>query len=415
MSALTSGRLIFTSLAMMLLMTIVHVVPAFSQTIRNIEVLQRAEIQANQPVNILVRRDEQMQMVQQPLSTFQLPVNANIATVKGAGRIKYETQGKYLDHNQMTTMKGRLLDDIYICRIVGESAPVALQILVDTTTTMLQYNQDERMFEGRLNLILLDDSPGQLQSRQLVEPVLVEVSSAGGARVTPENTSISHTNLPSTVIEIHDRSPQNRVPVNIKTAFNPQGQLQLLKKQSLLRIETPSKKIQGYGVEAIPIRIQVLGNSAGSPVNVNIVTDKGTVEPDNVDIEGDRGATVILRSSGTGEATITISAAGFESESRNFRYVFPLMFIVFSVIGGLLGAFVKYFMKKGKKDLKKTVLLGLITGFIVAILYYVLGIQLFSFKLNNNINEFAVLGLGFLGALLWDSIYALLSKSNAKP
>ena len=379
--------------------------------VRNMDVARRTELNYYQADTIMVLQEGRFQAVVEPLATYKLPPEVNTAMVKGAEVRQFESKGLYQGKEGMQTLKGRVLDEIYISRIVGTETPASLELFVDTLD-MLYYNPEQDAFEGVVSVVLLDDAQGVLSSRELVEPVYIEVNSGSRARVEPKSIRISHTNLPSTFFTVSDKSPQNLVPVNIKTAFNPKGYLKVMKKQPMLRIETPSKTIQGLGVQAIPVRIQVIGNSG--TVKVNIVTDKGTVEPDNLEITGDQGATVMLRSEGLGPCTFTISAAGFSEEKRMFNFTFPWKFIIFSFIGGLLGALVIYLMKKGKKNIRKVILLGLITGFIVAVLYYVLGIQLFSFKFNQNVNEFAVLGLGFLGALLWDKIYEMLSKSIAK-
>ena len=400
----------------LLFFTLILVIPVTGLSqIRNKDVLRQAAIKEDRPVNVLIkeRNLDQFREVQVPISEFKMSPGVNTAVVKGTEIRNFESNGHYIEQNELKNLNGWVLDEVIISRMVNEEVPVALQILVDTNA-MLFYNRAENKFEGTLNITLLSDAHGVLESKQLVEPVLIELTSGSGARINPQSTFISHTNLPSTNIAIVDVSPQSQVPVNIKTAFNPAGYLKILRKEPLLSIETPSKRLQGLGVQAIPVKIALLGEARSGPVNVSIVTDNGTVEPDNIDISGDRAGTVMLRSEGVGNANLTVTAAGFSNDTREFYFTFPWVFILFPVLGGFLGAVVKYLMMKEKVKFQNVLVLGLITGLITSVLYYVLGIQVFSFKFSQTLNEFAVLGFAFLGALFWDTIYTSLSKLAIK-
>jgi hypothetical protein len=320
-----------------------------------------------------------------------------------------------------SNLEGAVLPEIYFARIkrsptgtiqpgepASESDQVILQILVDTLPR-LQYNASNGAYEGSFFVTLLEDSKTNLVPKELEEPVKMQFSSVR-AEFNPGFTAIHNTNLPSTAVHISDRSNENPVPIRIATTFNPKGYTTYLGKQPVIRIETPTRKMQGYGVQAIPVSISLQAYTGVDSVRVNLVAGKGSVEPDHIFLSSSRPGKVLLKSEGTGQATLTANAHLFTSDERIFNYVFPWMFILFSLIGGFLGALVKHLMKTERNNLPPTLLLGCLTGFIVGILYYVIGIKIFTFEFGQLYFEFAVLGLSFLGALFWDSIYGALAK-----
>ncbi len=360
-----------------------------------------------------MKEREAVYEIQAPVSSFELPAEISTAVVRGSEIRDFRSEGMVVDQNQMKPLTGWALDEIFISRLVGEHAPAALQVLVDTSA-MLLFDRNRRVYEGFVDITLLEDGPGLLVSRQLVEPVFMEISSGSGASIEPGRVMIDHTNLPSTQVRVLDRSPVNRVPVSFKTIFNPSGHHAFLRKESLIRIETPSRNIQGFGVESIPVTVVLVGEITNGPVMVSLVSDKGSIEPGNLALSGGQPGTVMFRSAGTGRAEFSASAAGFATENKSFHFIFPWMFLLFSFLGGLLGALVRYLMKKEKGKIWNMLALGLITGFVVAILYYVLGIQVINLKVSHSVNEFAVLGFGFIGALFWDAIYSGLSRLIVK-
>jgi len=64
-----------------------------------------------------------------------------------------------------------------------------------------------------------------------------------------------------------------------------------------------------------------------------------------------------------------------------------------------LGGAVKIFQSEEKKYLK-SLIASVLIGLLVAILYYVLGLNLLDVKVSSTFNEFAVLGFSGLGALI---------------
>lgn len=397
---------------------------------RQVTAVSRPDLEANQHiihdtmsrVAVQVVRGDRVEVQNVSMSDFRLKEDENLAIVKSLEEVRsFESRGTVLLDGRRETIEGAVLPEIYFARIkrtptgtfqpggpASEPEQVVLQILVDTLPK-LQYNVSNGAYEGSFFVTLLEDSKTNLVPKELEEPVKMQFSSVR-AEFNPGFTAIQNTNLPSTAVHISDRSNENPVPIRIATTFNPNGYTTYLGKQPVIRIETPTRKMQGYGVQAIPVSISLQAYTGLDSVRVNLVAGKGSVEPDHIFLSSGRPGKVLLKSEGTGQATLTANAHLFTSDERIFNYVFPWMFILFSLVGGFLGALIKHLMKTERKNLPTTLLLGCLTGFIVGILYYVIGIKIFTFEFGQLYFEFAVLGLSFLGALFWDSIYGALAK-----
>ncbi|HNW89715.1 MAG TPA: hypothetical protein PKN48_08615 [Bacteroidales bacterium] len=304
-------------------------------------------------------------------------------------------------------LSGVLLPEKYITVGKFRDKPVIFNILVDTITP-LKYNATNKNYSGSFSIVLLEDSADVSSQKKLKNSVQIEVTTGSGALVNPSNIQIDHTNLPSTVIQITDNSMANPLPVHIKTSSNPAGYRVHLNKEARLSIETPARSIQGLGIQTIPINISLQNYGGYDAVNVSVDVNKGSVSPNKIQLKKDSSSTVMLTSESIGEAILQVTANGISSDQKSYKFSFPWIFLLFVIIGSFLGAWVKHLTNKGKKNFVRTIGLGVLTGFVFAILYYVLGIELFSIKSKFLINEFAVLGISFLGALFWGTIYDLI-------
>lgn len=376
-------------------------------------------------LRIQVFEENLVREVQQPLSSFQLRDNENIAVFKNRTRPgSFESRGAVVQDGRRENLKGFVLPEIYIARVKqienvndhpgdASSLPeqVILQVLVDTMP-VLEYNRLNNRYEGIFSVALVDDSRINMTSLELEDPVPLQFSSAR-AEFVPSNERVDHTNRYNT-IRIEDRSDDNPVPVKIITDFNMEGYITHLAKIPSLRIETPSRPLQGFGVQAIPIRVSLQAYTGSDSVRVNLDTNLGSIETDHVYLKRDRPGTVILKSEGAGYAVVSAKAYGFTPDEREYIFAFPWVFIFVSVIGGFIGALVKHLMKQEKGKIGPAVLLGCLTGFIVALLYWGLGLNVLNLELDRIYNEFAVMGLAILGALYWQSVYSSLGKVIGK-
>lgn len=348
------------------------------------------------------------------LANFRLnPAYRSVVIRNGNNIQPFESRGTVTRNGLNTTLRGSVLPELHIGNVQGEERPVLFQIFIDTMQPLI-YDTSSKKFNGTFSILLIEDSETVLAGRMLTEPVMVEITPGTRAKVRPISTTIDHTNLPSTIISVVDESDSDPVPLIIKTVFNHAGYPAYLKKESLLRIETQSRSIQGMGVQTIPLSISMPTYRLKDSVEVTVDASLGTVEPKKVKLTQGMSATVSLTSEGKGESTVKVTSPGFVSDQKVFIFVFPWMFIIFGFIGSLIGSLFKYNMDKSKKKWFSKIGFGMLAGFFFAVLYYVLGIEVFTMKLTHSVNEFAVMGISFLGALFWGKIYDWLNGNLLK-
>jgi hypothetical protein len=358
-----------------------------------------------------------------PLSGFQLKEGENIAVISDKAETqKIESKASVVQEGREIKLQGIALPEIYMARVKSTAFAPAhgdppteqalLRVLVDTFP-VLAYNERDNNYTGQFYVMLLDDSQEYLVTNELVTPVPFQFSSSL-AVFEPQQASIGHTNMPTTSVRITDGSPYNPVPVKIMTSFNPQGYITYLAKQALIRIETPPRSLQGFGVQAIPITVTLHNYLPDDSVRINLVSTLGSISPDYIYVSRDKAAQALLQSEGTGSTTVRASAAGFLTEEARFTFIFPWMFILLTLVGGVIGAILKHLLNPREGKLSLRIVQGFLAGFFVGILYYVVGLNVINFDFGRVYYEFAVIALAIIGALFWEQIYDKLAKIVAR-
>ena len=262
---------------------------------------------------------------------------------------------------------------------------------VITSLSPLVYNHMSDLFTSTLNFLLLsqDQSSGNISN-----PMPLELHSDFIETIDPNRLQISHLNLPSTSVSISARGVRDSVQIRIVTDSNPDGYRTYLNVEPALNLFTERKRIQGLGIQQMPVQVNWKGSSSAESRTVNISSSKGTVTPASVELAYNQPAIIYLRSEGLGTASLTATSSGEQSNTLQISYFFPWLFLLFSVAGGFLGGTAKYFTLKDKPtSFLATTAGSLSIGLLGAIAYFVLGINLLNIEFSSTFNEFAVFGI----------------------
>jgi len=290
----------------------------------------------------------------------------------------------------------------YLAR-VGDGTQLAAARPVFLPRGPMRYDRASDRFTGTLMLVLEDLA--ERQSRTLDDSISIEIVSAADS-VSPSPLNIGHTNFPPSLVSVSDDNPRDSVEVTFVTAANLSGFKTHLPVEPALVIETRPRAIQGWGVQSIPLTLLVRGGSFADSVAVRLEASPGSVTPEEVFVHAGRPATARLRSEGSGTATVRAITADVGSDEQTFEYVFPLAFLLSSVIGGLLGAIVAFSRAKAKSQkpqLPIHLVGGVLWGLIVAAAYGVLGLNLLGMTVPAvpYFNEGVVFVVSALGAIGW--------------
>jgi uncharacterized membrane protein YeaQ/YmgE (transglycosylase-associated protein family) len=201
--------------------------------------------------------------------------------------------------------------------------------------------------------------------------------------------------LTEIALQGYDLSDSARVKIITKS--NPAGYETYIEVAPAIQMKSVRRRLQGLGVQKIPISVQVIGSAARDSVKVNFNVEQGTVIPNALYVSYQSPSIIELRSEGLGLARLTTSAS-FSSNELVFRYTFPWLFILMAIAGGIIGGIAKYFTSQDELPFFKSVLKGMVIGFFGAVVYYVLGFSLLEFEVSDIFNEFAVLGFSALVA-----------------
>jgi uncharacterized membrane protein YeaQ/YmgE (transglycosylase-associated protein family) len=134
-------------------------------------------------------------------------------------------------------------------------------------------------------------------------------------------------------------------------------------------------------------------------MKVSFSSQKGVVTPNSVYLSHNNPSTVYLRSDGLGSSILSATSSIADSNTLQFSYVFPWLFLLAAVIGGLTGSLAKYFLAGDEKgSAVKPIIGGILIGIIGAVAWYGLGVNLLGAKLSPALNALAVFALSALCA-----------------
>lgn len=271
--------------------------------------------------------------------------------------------------------------------------PIIYQPII-TSLKPLVYDHIADAFKSTLNFLLLskDQSSGDLSNA-----MPIELHSDNVDNIQPNQLQIGHLNLPSTSVNISARDVRDSVQVRIVTEANSDGYETYLRVEPTLNLFTERKQLQGLGIQKIPIQVNWKGSSSTESKMVNISSSQGSVTPNSIELSYNQPAIVHLRSEGLGTAELTATSSGAQSNTLEINYIFPWLFLLFSLAGGFLGGTAKYFTLEEKpKSFLTTTIGSLSIGLLGALAYFVLGVNLLSIEFSSTFNEFAVFGVSAL-------------------
>ena len=353
--------------------------------------LQMVNIRNNQKVKVLFSNGRSD-------SAFanQIPLNASvIGTGKSitSGDEQKQEVLKKLFRLDFHPSQIKIIPELYIKQEEGSSRK-KLYSLAFIPQIPMQYNFTRQIFEGKLGFYLFEDPPDPNNTNvQFNDPVIMELASSDIESINPKELRISHLYIPSFEVGLEASLVQDSAMVMIRTISNPAGYKTFVKVRPALEIVTNRRTIQGFGIQEIPLTVRYIGTNSSEKIRINLTTEKGKLTPNELDLKFNEPAIVMLRSEGIGESMITAVSARQESNMLPVLFVFPMIFLLASILGGFFGAFAKFYGYKGEKKFSfKPLLIGAVVGLIGAVGYYVLGINLIHLNTNSTFNEFAVFG-----------------------
>ena len=345
------------------------------------------------------------------LNNFAFPVNKKKV-------VQYEDKISVIDRASYQKLKAtsplpyaaediKIIPELHIEPHPGQAEDIAYRIMF-TLEQPLHYNDSLKKFIGQLGFLLMSESgnndpPG--------EPVSIEVLSNEVSSIKPESFKIDHLSIPSARVELIADQVNDSASVKVITASNPNGYITYLKVEPALEIFTDQTTLRGFGIQQVPVTARFVGSNSSDSAQVSFSSQKGSVTPNSVYVHYNKPATVYLRSEGIGNSKLSATSNTIKIYDLNFRYVFPWLFLLASILGGLLGSLAKYLLAvPDKKSSVKPIIGGILIGFIGAIAYYGLGVNLLGISLSAGLNELAVLALSALCAYFGISLIKLDGK-----
>ncbi|MGF1637931.1 MAG: hypothetical protein ACFCUU_12720 [Cyclobacteriaceae bacterium] len=302
--------------------------------------------------------------------------------------------------NSIDLSELRILPELYLARGRNTNSENVYQIIF-TSILPFRYQFDDKEFKSKIGFSLIKQPPDGNQNYQLNQPVSLEIASNIIQNIQPKHLEINRLYFPSYDVELADRNVRDSAMIRIITKSNTTGYETYIKVEPALELSSNRITLQGFGVQETPVSVRFIGSSSTDSVRVELNAEKGNIEPRSIYLKYNEPKSVMLRSEGMGETKISATASNTTSNSLQLEYIFPWLFIVFSIAGGIFGSIAKFYTRKNHPKLNfKPILGGALIGVIGAIAYYVLGLNLLQLQVSATFNEFAVFGFSTLCAFV---------------
>jgi hypothetical protein len=346
--------------------------------------------------------------VLQPNGSKELLRRDEIKVQEGRQTIRYDSILGKLDE-QETRMVVRKMEDSLTSRIDVSQLKIIPELhfeksasdgtsrtyrIAFASNVPLEFNAEKNAFTGAISFLLVDEAGDAATA--LDKPIPLQITSNTIRTITPKSLELSHLFLPLSDVELLERDVQDSALVKLVTNFNPNGYDVFVPVKPALQLSIERKSMQGLGIQEVPVTVRYIGSNSGKSRKVILQAERGTITPSSIEVKFNEPVTVMLRSEGIGQ--VTISAADNTQRSQiAVAYTWPLVFLVTALGGGLFGALLT-FLKAGKRFSFKPFLYAALIGLLCAAAYYVLGLNLLDLKVSEAFNEVAVGTFSALGA-----------------
>ena len=320
-------------------------------------------------------------------------------TVKAVHKRDYAKFRKMLNIDDSAASTLKVIPELFV-KEESTTGQNKLYSLIFLENSPLRYDFGKKSFIGQLSFFLIEESADPNNARAAIEePVIMQIASPDVETIDPKEISVTKLYSPND-IQLAADHVQDSAKIKIVTRSNTKGYDTYIKVRPVLEVTSDQKVLQGMGIQESYLTVRYIGSRSSRAVRVTLSASKGTLTPNTLDLKYNEPQIVTLRSTGIGGATITAHTASDDS-TFSLRYIFPWVFLLASVGGGLIGAFAKHLSGESRKKITpKPIILGVLIGLLGAIAYYILGVNLLEFKMNETMNEFAVLGFSGLCAYL---------------
>jgi len=232
----------------------------------------------------------------------------------------------------------------------------------------LRFQPSSHRFEGRIAVALRNPNNREDRS-QLTEPLQMLISADADA-VSPSQVAIRQLGEPQ-IVQIAVAAPAAPFMFSARTLLDNGDSIEIPVEKSQLTVQPAQAVIDGLGLGKTALQIEVPGLQQAGPYWVSLSTTRGQIIPTPVQLDANGRASVQLRSSGTGKATITASGALFLPGTAKVRFAAPRNFIIAMLLGGLAG----WIAKTRVRDLSGASYLAAMTSSCILSIAYAIGIN----------------------------------------
>ena len=304
--------------------------------------------------------------------------------------------------------------------IAVDSGNVARQLALIHRTRGLVWDYAKRQFTGELLVGIIDRAnPGQ--EAVLPNPIPVQLLAAGGA-VSPNELEIDRVGGRFKRVDVAIPDPEDPFEIQLVSRVDPDLPGAALPLKRIQLVLMAPEQVDALGVGNAEVTVRARNGQLRQGETVTLYLDNGDLQESTLVADGNGVAHTRVRSTRTGEGTLSVSGGPYAAAPVEIRYAFPVLWLVATLLGAMLGAsiFVYTLARRKAPRQKKSVgidwLVGVAVGIGTTAMAYA-GMKLPAFipmphALAGVIVPFA---LAFVCAAMGSALIRYLTAARAKP
>lgn len=301
----------------------------------------------------------------------------------------------------------------YTSQVARTGRPLEVRPVVYVESGGLRYDPGTNDLRGSLSVIV-QNPERPVNNEPLSRSVWLQFISDAGP-VVPDTLQVGHAGRPPRRVQLRSQTSRDTVYVKVfGDPSAPPAEVPVPVWKPDIDLDIPERP-HGFGFEAAVVTVHMPRVFGPEEREVTLHPSMGTVEPPSIRLAGGEDGIVHWRARGTGEATLTASAAGFQIRSDPVSFVWPLSFLIASLLGAILGSVAaqvgatRRYAKAGLGPALGNVFSGLVAGIVTSVAFAI-GINLVGLEIQVVYGEAAAFVLAALGA-----IYGLPGLRRSRP
>ena len=238
----------------------------------------------------------------------------------------------------------------------------------------LHYDRAGDAFRGSV-AFWLEDQDHHEDEYSLPHPVSISVFAEADS-TSPPTLQLVRTGTAERV-RLVSLAPEESIHIQLRPGAQLAPVTATVRVLPALRLRVAPRGIQGLGLEAATVSVQLLGDAERDSYTILVAPGRTAANPPELTLRRGETKTSKIRSRGLGRDTVSVSGPGLVGVAAPVDYVLPIAFGIAVLLGGIVGALVRGLRARRRQEHTSLglqaigVVRGVLIGLVAAAAYAV--------------------------------------------